>query len=292
MNRAKSNSFKPMRSALYLPASNERAIEKSRSIDADWIIFDLEDSVALQSKEPARNILISQFSPDEFGRSRTAIRCNAVGSVEYLLDLDLIALCRPHAVLLPKISNVSDVEQFAKDAKAHQFSEEMTSWFMIETAEGVAQIESIVRAGCNIPCALQTLVVGHNDLASLTGVSLAHDRRYLIPWLMQIVLQAKRFNIQVLDSVWNNYKDLDGFETEAVQAKEMGFDGKTLIHPSQVEPANRLFSPTEEEIARAKSVVDEFSKAENANLNVLSINGEMVERLHLDQAQRLLEKVV
>ena len=291
MTRVK-NSFKPMRSALYLPASNERAIEKSRSIDTDWIIFDLEDSVALQSKELARSTLISQFSPEEFGRSRTAIRCNAVGSTDYLLDLDAIALCQPHAVLLPKISNVSDVEQFAKDAKAHQFSEEMTSWFMIETAEGVAQIESIVRAGCNMPCALQTLVVGHNDLASLTGVSLEHDRRYLIPWLMQIVLHARQFDIQVLDSVWNNYKDLDGFKAETVQAKQMGFDGKTLIHPSQVEPANRLLSPSEEEIAHAKAVVDVFSKAENANRNVLSIDGEMVERLHLNQAQRLLGKVV
>jgi len=135
-----------------------------------------------------------------------------------------------------------------------------------------------------------TLVVGHNDIASETGISLDEERRYLIPWLMQIVLQAKQSGLSVLDSVWNSFRDLDGFEAETRQAKMMGFDGKTLIHPTQVAAANQLFSPSKKELDRAQLIVAEFAKSANKKSNVLNIDGEMVERLHLTQAQTLLQK--
>ena len=193
-------------------------------------------------------------------------------------------------MLLPKVNSVADVQLYAKRSDAADLPVEIKSWFMIETASGIAQLGEIIESAAAMRWSLSTLVVGHNDIASETGVSLDHNRRYLLPWLMQIILQAKQAELQVLDSVWNNFRDLQGFEQEVLQAKQMGFDGKTLIHPSQVEIATRLFSPSAEEVTRARLIVETFSLPENSQSNVLSINGEMVERLHLLQAQRLLQK--
>lgn len=283
-------SFVPVRSALYVPASNQRAIDKTASIGADWVIFDLEDSVAPETKASARDALRSAFQRRDFGGSRVAIRCNAVGSDDFISDIETIAACRPDAVLLPKVSSVDDVLLYARKADAVTLPAEIKSWFMIETASGIAKLGAIIESAASMPWALSTLVVGHNDIASETGVSLEHDRRYMVPWLMQIVLQAKLAELQVLDSVWNNFRDLHGFENEALQGKQMGFDGKTLIHPSQVEIATRVFSPSVEEVARARLIVETFALPENSQSNVLPIDGEMVERLHLLQAQRLLQK--
>ncbi len=283
-------SLAPQRSALYVPANNRRAIDKVESIDADWIIFDLEDSVAPESKATARQALVNAYKTATFGRSQTAIRCNQVHSADFELDLATVVECCPQAVLLPKISAVSDIDKFALDATSAGLDSTVSSWFMIETARGIAQLESIVRRGAEIPWPLQTLVVGHNDIASETRVSLDHERRYLIPWLMSIVLQAKQADLQVLDSVWNTFRDLDGFKAEALQALQMGFDGKTLIHPSQVEPANKIFAPSAQQLEHAQLLVDTFAQPANENKNVLNINGEMFERLHLLQAQQLLDK--
>ncbi len=278
----------PQRSALYVPASNQRAIDKTASINADWVIFDLEDSVSVEGKDAAREALISAFQRREFGLSRAAIRCNSATSIDFPADIETIATCLPDAVLLPKVSSADDVRLYARHAG--ELAVETDSWFMIETVSGITKLGEIIESAADTQCSLSTLVVGHNDLASESGVSLDHDRRYLIPWLMQIVLHARQAGLQVLDSVWNNYRDLQGFENEALQGKQMGFDGKTLIHPSQVEPATRLFSPSPEEVTRARLIIDTFAQPENSRSNVLPINGEMVERLHLLQAQRLLHK--
>lgn len=280
----------PQRSALYVPASNRRAVEKSASIEADWLIYDLEDSVSIEEKPAARETLLEVFSKREFGASRAAIRCNAIASDAFKADIKTIAACRPDAVLIPKVESVEDVRQFSELASAAALSETTGIWFMIETANGIVRLGEILESAHTINWTLTTLVVGHNDIASETGVSLDHDRKFLIPWLMQIVLHAKAQDLQVLDSVWNNFRDPVGFEKEATNAKQMGFDGKTLIHPSQVDSARRIFSPTEDEVDRAKRIVDEFLKTENLRKNVLNIDGEMVERLHLLQAQRLLGK--
>lgn len=284
------SNYTPQRSVLYVPAGNQRAIDKSASIDADWIIFDLEDSVGIDNKADARAALVNAFTARQFGHSHAAIRCNAVESNEFLADITAIAACCPDAVLLPKVSAAGDVQLFSEQAAAAGLSENTKSWFMVETAGGLVNLDKIIRSAAEIPWSLSTLVVGHNDIASETGVSLEHDRRYMIPWLMQVVLHAKQAELQVLDSVWNNFRDLVGFEKEARQAKDMGFDGKTLIHPAQVEPATRLFSPTDDEIARAMLIVNTFAQPEHQQSNVLAIEGEMVERLHLQQAQRLLDK--
>ncbi len=280
----------PQRSALYVPASNQRAVDKSATIDADWIIYDLEDSVSDTEKATARQTLTDAFSNRQFGGSNTAIRSNAVASESFLADLKTASACAPDAILIPKVESVSDVERFHNGCAEVDIPQQTNSWFMIETANGITRLGEIIESARSKNCRLTTLVVGHNDIASETGVSLESDRQYLIPWLMQIVLHAKANDLQVLDSVWNNFRDLSGFEREAEQGKQMGFDGKTLIHPSQVDVATRIFSPSQEEVRRARLIVENFSRADNQHKNVLSIEGEMVERLHLLQAEKLLIK--
>ncbi len=277
-----------LRSALYLPASNARAIEKSRTIAADAVIFDLEDAVAVNAKQNARQQLIDAFETPDFGGSVTVIRSNPINTAEYLNDLDTVAACNPDAILLPKVSSVADVETFEADAINRGYKRECKTWFMIETAAGLMNLTEIVKAGLDSRFRLECLVVGHNDLALDTGVSLAGGRDYLLPWLMQLVLHGSHFGIAVLDSVYNNYKDTDGFELEASQAKAMGFDGKTLIHPTQVEIGNRVFSPGESELREASAIIAAFESAENADAGVISLDGKMVERLHLEQARKLV----
>lgn len=280
--------YTQQRSVLYVPASNQRAIEKSSTINADWIVFDLEDSVAVEAKALAREALIEAFRHGKIVNKRSVIRCNAVDTEEISADVKAIADCLPNAVLIPKVESTDTVRQFCKIAEDADLNQRISSWFMIETANGIAQLADIIHSAKSMNWLLTTLVVGHNDIASETGVSLDLDRKYMIPWLMQIVLHARANDLRVLDSVWNNFKDLVGFEKEANQARQMGFDGKTLIHPAQVDIASRIFSPTEDEIIRAKRIVDAFDKTENLQMNVVNIDGEMFERLHLQQAERLL----
>ena len=280
--------YTQQRSVLYVPASNQRAIEKSSTINADWIVFDLEDSVAVEAKALAREALIEAFRHGKIVNKRSVIRCNAVDTEEFSADVKAIADCLPNAVLIPKVESTDTVRQFCKIAEDADLNQRISSWFMIETANGIAQLADIIHSAKSMNWLLTTLVVGHNDIASETGVSLDLDRKYMIPWLMQIVLHARANDLRVLDSVWNNFKDLVGFEKEANQARQMGFDGKTLIHPAQVDIASRIFSPTEDEIIRAKRIVDAFNKTKNLQMNVVNIDGEMFERLHLQQAERLL----
>ena len=280
--------YTQQRSVLYVPASNQRAMEKSSTINADWIVFDLEDSVAVEAKALAREALNEVFKHEKFVNKRTVIRCNAVDTEEISADLKIVADCLPNAVLIPKVESTDTVREFCKIAADADLNQRISSWFMIETANGIAQLADIIHSAKSMNWLLTTLVVGHNDIARETGVSLDLDRKYMIPWLMQIVLHARANDLRVLDSVWNNFKDLAGFEKEANQARQMGFDGKTLIHPAQVDIASRVFSPTEDEIIRAKRIVGAFSRAENLQMNVVNIDGEMFERLHLQQAERLL----
>jgi len=279
------------RSALYVPAINTRAVEKSRAIETDIIIFDLEDSVVDESLVTARNNLIDAFNKGDFGNSTCVVRCNAIGSTAYLDDLQTFRDCSAPILLLPKVSSIDDLITFEQDAAVAGLSENTVCWYMIETVAGVAAIAEIVSFGVDSRWPLAGLVVGHNDLAKESGVSLDSNRRYLLPWLMQIVLQAKLHGIPVLDSVYNQFRDSAGFNEEARQGKQMGFDGKTLIHPSQVAPANSVFRPDDAEIAQAEAIVAAFALPENASKGVINLSGEMVERLHLQQAEVLLKRL-
>jgi len=280
---------RPRRSAMYVPAINQRAIEKSRSLDMDSVIFDLEDAVAPEAKPQARAQLVEAFAAGGFGHRETVIRVNAFDTDDFEEDLDTVARCRPDAVLLPKVSRPEDLEALAGRLAAHGLPASVLAWAMVETVDALAGLDAIVIAGRSLRSRLDCLVVGTNDIAKETGVDPGEQRRYLIPWLMNVVLVARRHRICVLDGVWNDFADREGFDAEARQSVKMAFDGKTLIHPTQVEPANRIFSPSAEALAQARSIAEAFARPENAGKGVINLDGKMVERLHLEQAQRLLE---
>ncbi|MGH8785472.1 MAG: HpcH/HpaI aldolase/citrate lyase family protein [Cupriavidus necator] len=283
-----SQSNAPRRSALYVPAINQRALNKAYGLDTDVLIFDLEDAVAPAMREQAREYLTTTFTERRFNLHETVIRVNENGSEDQHRDLEIVARCQPSAVLLPKVSHPEDLHQFAALARAQGVPDDTQLWIMIETASGLTHLREIVAAGKETTPRLQCLIVGTNDIAKETGVSCNDGRAYLMPWLMNIVLAAKHGGLCVLDGVWNDFSDMHGFESETRQSAMMAFNGKTLIHPSQVEGANRLFSPSASAIEDALRIVDAYARPENAVVGAVNLDGKMAERLHLAQANHLL----
>lgn len=273
---------------MYVPAANLRALAKVSGLDCDAVIFDLEDAVAPDMKDIARSNLVQAFASGHSGRQQAVVRVKSIGSADFEKDMEAVALCRPDAVLVPKICTALDVQSLSDAAVKHGLREHLRLWLMIETVAALDALDDIVQSGLAAEPRLDCLVVGTNDIAKETGVFTGDSRRYLMPWLMGIVLTAKRRDVCVLDGVWNDFSDQAGFETEALQSVKMAFDGKTLIHPSQVGPANKAFSPSESAVLEAHSIVAAFAQEEHAGAGVINLNGKMVERLHLEQAVRLL----
>ncbi len=276
------------RSVLYVPASNARAMAKAWTLGADAIVFDLEDAVAPTAKADARAALATHLAEHRLPGTEAVIRVNALNTADIEPDLEAVARCQPDAMLVPKVNRAEQLQDFARRAARLGVPALTQLWAMVETAAGIAALDSIVQAGAGLQPQLTCLVVGTNDIAKETGVCAGDGRIYLMPWLMNIVLVAKRRGVSVLDGVWNNFRDQPGFELETAQSMKMGFDGKTLIHPSQVEPANRHFSPSPEAVEEAHRIVAVFSDPQHAASNVVNLDGRMVERLHFEQALRLL----
>ncbi|MGD9913528.1 MAG: CoA ester lyase [Rhizobiaceae bacterium] len=280
----------PRRSVLYVPASNEAALAKVATRGADAVIIDLEDAVAPEAKGEAREALKRFFAAGPDPKVEWIIRVNALSSEWGEEDLALAARLEPAGVLLPKVDTPRDLLE-ANDVLDDADAPDATRlWAMIETPRALLNIGAIAELGRDRGARLSCLVAGTNDLAKDTGVAAAPDRRYLLPWLMQIVLGARAGGLDVVDGVSNDFRDLDAFAGECAEAAAMGFDGKTLIHPAQVEPANRAFSPSAAAIAEAEAIRAAFARPENLAKGVISLDGRMVERLHLAQAERLLAK--
>jgi citrate lyase subunit beta/citryl-CoA lyase len=276
---------RPRRSVLYVPASNEKALAKLAELTPDTVIFDLEDSVAPEAKAAARERLKAVFAnPAPFER---VIRLNELGGEWGPGDLKVAAALRPDAILLPKIDSprgVLDADDRLDEVDAPK---RIRVWVMIETPRAMLNLGAIAELGRDPAARLACFVAGTNDLAKETGVS---DRRNLHPWLMQMVLAARAGGLDVLDGVSNDFRDPDAFSSECREARGMGFDGKTLIHPAQIAPANAAFSPSQEEIGQARRIRAAFARAENAGKGAIALDGRMVERLHLAQAERLLAR--
>lgn len=288
ISTAVSTVARPRRSVLYVPATNLRAMVKSRQLDCDAVVFDLEDAVAPPMKAQARRQLVEAFGAGPLAGREAVIRVNAVDTQAFALDMDAVAQCRPDAVLLPKVEQPGAIDLLGSACRARGVSGPLQAWAMVETPAGLLELDHIVRHGVTAAPALGCLVVGTNDLALATGVCTDDGREWMRPWLMQAVLVARRYGITVLDGVWNDFGDLAGYAAEVAQGRKMGFDGKTLIHPSQVEAANRIFRATPEAIADARRIVDAFARPEHAAAGVINLQWRMVERLHLAQAERLL----
>jgi citrate lyase subunit beta/citryl-CoA lyase len=282
--------YRPRRSVLYVPASNDKALAKLASLACDAVIIDLEDAVAPADKISAREKLADIFANRPDRRCEMVVRINALSSEWGAADLLAAASCGPDAILLPKVDTPRDVLE-ASDVLDDNFApDEVKLWAMIETPKALLNIGAIAELGRDPASRLVCFVAGTNDLVKETGIFATPDRRYLIPWLMQMVLAARAGGLDLLDGVFNDFRDLDGFARECTEVAAMGFDGKSLIHPAQIEAANRAFAPSPKAVAEARSVKDAFALAENAGRQVIALNGKMVERLHLAQAEKLLAK--
>jgi len=273
-----------------MPASNERALAKGPSLQADAIIVDLEDSVAPDSKNQARSQAIEALAQADYGYRIRALRINTADTPWYEDDIHAASLCHPEAIVLPKVDTVEDVKHLSGFMDKHKALEKTSIWAMIESPLGVVNATSIAACSRDYP-RLALFIVGNNDLARAAGMPVQSDRTYLVPWLLQLVAAVKAFELQILDGVYNNFADLDGFSAECKQGAIMGMNGKTLIHPSQLTMANDAFSPSTNDIQSARAVVDAFARPENKDKGAISIDGRMTERLHLHMAEQLLARV-
>ncbi|SDA51979.1 HpcH/HpaI aldolase/citrate lyase family protein [Mesorhizobium qingshengii] len=289
------DTYRPRRSVLYVPASNDKALAKIAQLSCDAVIIDLEDAVAPADKVAAREKLAGIFAnrpvANHFGhRCEMVVRVNALASEWGAADLLAAAGCEPDGILLPKVDTPRDLLE-AGDVLDDNFAPDSVKlWAMIETPKALLNIGTIAELGRDPASRLACFVAGTNDLVKDTGVLATPDRRYLVPWLMQMVLAARAGGLDMLDGVSNDFRDLDAFARECVEAAAMGCDGKTLIHPAQIEAANHAFAPTTQAVAEARLVSQAFALAENTGKGVIALNGKMVERLHLAQAEKLLAK--
>lgn len=272
----------PRRSALYMPAINARALEKARGLDCDVLIFDLEDAVAPEQKAEARAVLQAALDAGDYGGRELVLRINGRDTPWFGDDMAFAAKLPVDAILLPKVETASYVN--AIGAKISAMGKAL--WVMIETPCAALNLAAIAETSRHGP--LAALVLGGNDLAKDMRLEPDAARTAFQPVLTQMVLAARGFGLIALDGVCNAIGDAARLESECAQGRQFGFDGKTLIHPSQIAAANSAFSPGAAALADAKAIIAAFAEPDNASAGVLKVNGKMAERLHLEEAERLV----
>jgi citrate lyase subunit beta/citryl-CoA lyase len=278
--------IRPRRSVLYMPGSNARAIEKAKTLAADGIVLDLEDSVAPDAKESARDQVVAAVKAGGFGKREVFVRVNGVDTPWHADDLAAAAHAAPDAILVPKVSNPEMLEMIGRRLLDMGTPHKTRVWAMIETPLAIFNILAIAAEARDSEARLSGFILGTNDLAKDTRARLVPGRTPMLPWLSQSVLAARNYGIDILDGVYNDIGNAQGFADECRQGVEFGFDGKTLIHPSQIEACNAAFSPSPDEVAWARKMIAAFDLPENKAKGVVSIDGRMVERLHADMARR------
>jgi len=278
--------FRPRRSVLYMPGSNARALEKAKTLPADSVILDLEDSVAPDAKEAARAQVAAVAKAGGFGSREVFIRTNATDTPWFADDLAAAAQAAPDGIVVPKISSPEQLQAIGASLRAMGADPKTRIWAMIESPQAVLNVLSIAACAQNPDTRLAGFVMGTNDIAKDTRARLVPGRWPMIGWLMNCIAAARIHGIDVLDGVYNNVGDADGFVKECEQGRDMGFDGKTLIHPNQIDPCNAVFTPSDDEVAWARKMIAAFDLPENKSKGVVSIDGRMVERLHADMGRR------
>jgi citrate lyase subunit beta/citryl-CoA lyase len=276
---------RPRRSVLYMPGSNARAMEKARELPADAVILDLEDAVAPDAKAKARELIGKALKDGGFGRREVVVRVNGLDTAWWADDL-AIAAAGPDAVLVPKVSTPAQFRQVAERLAAVGAAPQLRVWAMMETPLAMLNVRDIAAAALDPAARLAAFVMGTNDLAKDTRARIVPGRAPMLPWLMTCVAAARAFGLDILDGVYNDLGNAEGFAAECRQAHDLGFDGKTLIHPQQIAPCNATFSPAPEEVEWARKIIAAFDLPENADKGVIQIDGRMVERLHADMARR------
>jgi citrate lyase subunit beta / citryl-CoA lyase len=278
--------IRPRRSVLYMPGSNARALEKARELPADGLILDLEDAVAPEAKVQARDAIAKALQNGGFGDREVLVRINGLDTRWWVEDLAVIAAAKPDAVLVPKISNPGQLQDLAARIVDMGTDPHIRVWAMMETPLAMLNVGEIAASALDSETRLAGFVMGTNDLAKDTRARLVPGRAPMLPWLMSCVAAARAYGLDILDGVYNELGNAEGFAEECRQARDLGFDGKTLIHPKQIEPCNEAFSPTEDEVKAARKMIEAFDQPENENKGVIQIDGRMVERLHAEMARR------
>ena len=278
--------FRPRRSALYLPGSNARALEKARTLATDVLLLDLEDAVAPDSKILARQQVADAVRAGGFGAREIVIRVNAANTDWHREDIAMAASVGPDAVLVPKISSPGDIMMVAKQLREAGVADHTRLWAMIETPLALMNIDAIARSSIDPAARLDVFVLGTNDLAKETRARLLPGRASVLAWLSLCLAAARAHGVEILDGVYNDLANDAGFLAECEQGRDLGMDGKTLIHPGQLAVCNAVFAPSPAEVAQAAKIVEAFAMPENAGKGALRLDGRMVELLHADMARR------
>jgi citrate lyase subunit beta/citryl-CoA lyase len=277
--------IRPRRSLLYMPGSNARAMEKARELPADCVILDLEDAVAPDAKAKARELIIAALKQGGFGRREVIVRINGLDTPWWQDDL-AVAAAVPDAILVPKVSGPEQLHDVAKHLVGVRAEATIGIWAMMETPLAMLNAREIAAAASDAGSRLAGFVMGTNDLAKDTRARLLPGRAPMIPWLMTCIAAARAYGIDIVDGVYNELGNAEGFAAECRQGRELGFDGKTLIHPQQIAPCNEAFSPAADEVVWARKIIGAFELPENVSKGVIQVDGRMVERLHAEMAQR------
>jgi citrate lyase subunit beta/citryl-CoA lyase len=275
---------RPRRSVLYLPASNERALEKAKTLPVDALILDLEDAVAPDAKVNARELACAAATSGAYGMRELTIRVNGLGSPWYDDDLAAVCAAGPDGIVVPKVSTADEVRSLVHTMEAAGAPEGTALWAMVETPRAVLDCAAIGSASSR----LTVLVLGTNDLLKELAARAVPGRGPLLAALSLAVLGARAAGVAVLDGVYNDVRDAEGFAAECAQGRDLGFDGKTLIHPGQVDAANRTFAPPDDEVDTARRTIEEFEAARAEGRGVATLDGRLVESLHVDTAHRVL----
>ncbi len=276
----------PRRSVLFMPGSNARALDKARNLPSDGVILDLEDSVAPDAKPMARDQIAAAVAAKGFGRREIIIRINNLESSWWQDDLAMAAAARPDGILVPKVSSPADVKKLEERLRTLKADPAISLWAMIETPLGVLfaqQIAAMAREGDK---RLTGFIMGPNDIARETRMRMLPGRAAMLPLFSHCILAARAYGIEILDGPYNDISDIAGFAKECAQGRDMGFDGKTLIHPGQIDAANAAYTPPAEEVVRARKIMGVFDLPENVSKGVVQLDGQMVERLHVEMAKR------
>jgi citrate lyase subunit beta/citryl-CoA lyase len=279
---------RPRRSVLFMPGSNARALDKARNLPADGVILDLEDSVAPDAKPVARDQIAEAVAAKGFGRREIIIRINNLDSPWWQDDLAMAAAARPDGILVPKISSPDDVKKLEERLRALKADPAICLWAMIETPIGVLSAQQIAATAREGDKRLAGFIMGPNDIARETRMRMLPGRAAMLPLFAHCILAARAYGLEILDGPYNDISDVAGFAKECAQGRDMGFDGKTLIHPGQIDAANAAYTPPAEEIARARKIMGVFDLPENASKGVVQLDGQMVERLHVEMAKRTI----
>ncbi|MCC0056672.1 MAG: CoA ester lyase [Rhodobiaceae bacterium] len=275
--------IRPRRSVLYMPGSNARAMEKARTLACDSIIFDLEDAVAPDQKDEARRLVGEALGAGGYGQRERIVRVNGIDTPWGSDDIAAAVAMNPDAILVPKVSSGAELERVASKTG------NVTLWAMIETPRAILNLQEIAERRAR-GVRIDVFVMGTNDLAKETGARFVPGRLPMAAWLTLAVTAGRAYGIEIIDGVYNDFKDLEGFAVECAEGRDFGMDGKTLIHPTQIEGANAAFAPGEAEVEQARRIIDAFALPENKGKGAITVDGKMVELLHAEMAKRTVAR--